>query len=68
MTSPGDGAGRWKWAGAEGAVLVYREDIVGQQFFTLEGKSSVTIGLGCGCDVRLACDERVLLVQEALDL
>ncbi len=68
MTSPGDGAGRWQWAGAEGAVLVYREDTGGQQFFPLEGKSSVTIGRGSGCDVRLAWDERVSRVHAALEL
>ena len=67
MTSPG-GAGRWQWGGAEGAVLVYREDTGGQQFFPLEGKSSVTIGRGSGCDVRLAWDERVSRVHAALEL
>jgi predicted component of type VI protein secretion system len=68
MTGPGDGGGRWEWAGAEGPVLVYRDDAGAQQFFPLEGKTSLTIGRSSGCDVRLAWDERVSRVHAALDL
>jgi predicted component of type VI protein secretion system len=68
MTGPGDGGGRWEWAGAEGPVLVYRDDAGAQQFFPLEGKISLTIGRSSGCDVRLAWDERVSRVHAALDL
>jgi predicted component of type VI protein secretion system len=68
MTGPGDGAGRWEWDGAEGPVLVYRDDTGAQRFFPLEGKTSLTIGRSSGCDVRLAWDERVSRVHAALDL
>ena len=68
MTGPGDGAGRWQWDGAEGPVLVYREDTGAQRFVPLEGKATLTIGRGSGCDVRLAWDERVSRVHAGLDL
>jgi len=68
MTGPDEAAGRWQWAGAEGAVLVYRDDTGGQLFFPLEGATALTIGRGSGCDVRLAWDERVSRVHAALDL
>jgi pSer/pThr/pTyr-binding forkhead associated (FHA) protein len=67
MTGPGDGAGRWQWDGAEGPVLVYRDDTGAQRFFPLEGKANITIGRGSGCDVRLAWDERVSRVHAGLD-
>jgi predicted component of type VI protein secretion system len=67
MTGPGDGAGRWQWDGAEGPVLVYREDTGAQRFVPLEGKSTLTIGRGSGCDVRLPWDDRVSRVHAALD-
>jgi pSer/pThr/pTyr-binding forkhead associated (FHA) protein len=68
MTGPGEGAGRWGWAGAEGPVLVYRDDTGAQRFFPLEGKTSLTIGRSSGCDVLLAWDERVSRVHAGLDL
>jgi pSer/pThr/pTyr-binding forkhead associated (FHA) protein len=67
MTGPGDGAGRWQWAGAEGAALVYRDDAGAQRFVPLEGQSSLTVGRGSGCTVRLAWDERVSRVHAGLD-
>jgi pSer/pThr/pTyr-binding forkhead associated (FHA) protein len=67
MTGPGDGAGRWQWDGAEGPVLVYREDTGAQRFVPLEGRATLTIGRGSGCDVRLAWDERVSRVHAALE-
>jgi pSer/pThr/pTyr-binding forkhead associated (FHA) protein len=67
MTGPGDGAGRWQWDGAEGPVLVYREDTGAQRFVPLEGRATLTIGRGSGCDVRLAWDERVSRVHAVLE-
>jgi predicted component of type VI protein secretion system len=68
MTGPGDAAGRWQWDGAEGPVLVYRDDTGAQRFFPLDGRTTATIGRGSGCDVRLAWDERVSRVHAGLDL
>jgi pSer/pThr/pTyr-binding forkhead associated (FHA) protein len=68
MTGPGEAAGRWQWAGAEGPVLVYRDDTGAQRFFPLEGQTSVTMGRGSACEVRLEWDERVSRVHAALDL
>jgi pSer/pThr/pTyr-binding forkhead associated (FHA) protein len=68
MTGAGDAAGRWQWDGAEGPVLVYRDDTGAQRFFPLEGRTSATIGRSSGCDVQLAWDERVSRVHAALDL
>ena len=45
---PDDAAGRWQWSGAEGAVLVYRDDEGAQRFFPLEGQTSLTIGRRAG--------------------
>jgi predicted component of type VI protein secretion system len=67
MTGSADGAGRWQWAGAEGPVLVYRDDTGAQRFFALAGQAPVTIGRGSGCDVRLGWDERVSRVHAAID-
>jgi pSer/pThr/pTyr-binding forkhead associated (FHA) protein len=68
MTGPGDAAGRWQWDGAEGPVLVYRDDTGAQRFFPLAGRTGATIGRSSGCDVQLAWDERVSRVHAALDL
>jgi predicted component of type VI protein secretion system len=68
MTGADAEAGRWEWAGAEGAVLVYRDDTGAQQFFPLDGKASLTIGRRSGCDVQLAWDDRVSGVHAGLDL
>ncbi|MGZ4508264.1 MAG: FHA domain-containing protein [Blastococcus sp.] len=68
MTGPGEDAGRWQWAGAEGPALVYRDDSGAQRFFPLGGQASLTIGRGSGCDVRLAWDEQVSRVHAALEL
>src|SRR4051812_10500424 len=68
MTGPGEVAERWEWAGAEGPVLVYRDDTGAQRFLPLGAKTSVTIGRSSGCDIRLAWDERVSGVHAGLDL
>ena len=68
MTGPGEGAGRWQWAGAEGPVLVYRDDTGAQRFFPLEGHNTLTLGRGSSCDIRLAWDDRVSRVHAALNL
>jgi pSer/pThr/pTyr-binding forkhead associated (FHA) protein len=68
MTGPGEVAERWEWAGAEGPVLVYRDDTGAQRFLPLQAKTSVTIGRSSGCDIRLAWDERVSRVHAGLDL
>jgi predicted component of type VI protein secretion system len=67
MTGPEEAAARFQWAGAEGAVLVYRDDTGAQLFVPLEGATALTIGRGSGCDVRLAWDERVSRVHAALE-
>jgi predicted component of type VI protein secretion system len=67
MTGPGEGAGRRQWAGAEGPALLYRDESGAQHFFPLEGQSSLTIGRGSGCDIRLDWDERVSRVHAGLD-
>jgi predicted component of type VI protein secretion system len=64
----GENAERWQWAGAEGPVLVYRDDTGAQRFFALQGQSSLTLGRGSGCDVRLPWDERVSRVHAGLEL
>ena len=66
MTGPGDG--RWDWAGAEGPVLVYRDDTGIQRFVPLDGKTSLTVGRSTGCDVQLPWDDRVSRVHAGLDL
>jgi pSer/pThr/pTyr-binding forkhead associated (FHA) protein len=68
MTGTGDGAGRLAWAGAEGPVLVYRDDTGVQRFFPLGGTPSLTIGRSSGCDVQLGWDDRVSGVHAGLDL
>jgi predicted component of type VI protein secretion system len=68
MTGPGVEAGRLQWAGADGAVLVYRDDEGVQRFFPLDGQSTLTIGRGSGCDIQLGWDERVSRVHAALHL
>jgi predicted component of type VI protein secretion system len=69
MTAPEEHAERWQWAGAEGPVLVYRDDTGAQRFFPLQGRQgSLTIGRGSGCDVRLSWDDRVSRVHAGLDL
>lgn len=67
MTGPSAEGGRWQWAGAEGPVLVFRDDGGAQRFVPLEGESSLTIGRGSGCDVRLEWDERVSRVHAGLE-
>ena len=68
MTGTGDGAGRLAWAGAEGPVLVYRDDTGVQRYFPLGVTPSLTIGRSSGCDVKLAWDDRVSGVHAGLDL
>jgi predicted component of type VI protein secretion system len=68
MTGPGDGAGRWDWAGAEGQVLIYRDQTGTQRFVPLDGKASLTIGRSSGCDIPLAWDDRVSRVHAGLEL
>ena len=67
MSSPDEAAGRGQWA-ADGPALVYRDDTGVQRFVPLDGRASLTIGRGSGCDVRLAWDERVSRVHAGLDL
>lgn len=67
VTGPSADGGRWQWAGAEGAALVFRDDAGAQQFVPLEGQTSLTIGRGSGCDVRLAWDERVSRVHAGVE-
>ena len=67
MSSPGDEAGRRR-GGAPGPLLVYRDGTGAQQFFPLEGTTSLTIGRSSACDILLAWDERVSRVHAALDL
>ena len=68
MTGPGETAGRWQWAGAEGPVLVYRDDTGVQRFVPLEGRTSLTLGRSSGCDVELGWDEQVSRVHAGLEL
>jgi predicted component of type VI protein secretion system len=68
MTTGGEDGGRWHRTGADGPALIYRDDAGGQRFFPLGGQTSLTIGRGSGCDVRLAWDERVSRVHAGLDL
>ncbi|WP_448614950.1 FHA domain-containing protein [Modestobacter sp. URMC 112] len=68
MTGPGEAAGRWQWAGAEGPVLVYRDDTGVQRFVPLEGRTSLTLGRSSGCDVELGWDEQVSRVHAGLEL
>ena len=68
MTDPGPEAPRAGWAGAEGPVLVYRDDTGAQRFFPLGPKASLTVGRSSGCDVRLAWDDRVSGVHAGIDL
>ena len=68
MTGPGDDAGRWEWAGAEGPLLMYRDGEGAQRFLPLQGRTSLTIGRSSGCDVQVAWDERVSGVHAGLDL
>src|SRR5690242_14847015 len=63
-----DGPGRARWAGAEGAALVYRDDTGAQRFVPLDGETALTLGRGSACDVQLGWDERVSRVHAALDL
>ena len=67
MTGPSADGGRWQWAGAAGPALVFRDDAGAQRFVPLEGESSLTIGRGSGCDVRLQWDERVSRVHAGLE-
>ena len=68
MSGPGEGAGRWQWAGAEGPVLVYRDGSGAQRFFPLAGRTSATVGRSSACDLQLPWDERVSRVHAALEV
>jgi pSer/pThr/pTyr-binding forkhead associated (FHA) protein len=54
--------------GGDGPALIYRDDAGAQRFFPLDGRTSLTVGRGSGCDVRVAWDERVSRVHAGLDL
>jgi pSer/pThr/pTyr-binding forkhead associated (FHA) protein len=54
-------------AWARGAALVYRDDSGAQQFVSLEPHTTVTIGRGSACDIRLAWDDRVSRLHAQLD-
>ncbi len=68
MTGPGEGAGRFEWAGAQGPVLIYRDQTGTQRFVPLDGQTSLTIGRSSGCDIPLAWDDRVSRVHAGIDL
>jgi pSer/pThr/pTyr-binding forkhead associated (FHA) protein len=54
-------------AWARGAALVYRDDSGAQRFVLLEPPTSVTIGRGSACDIRLPWDESVSRLHAQLD-
>ncbi len=54
--------------GAEGPLLVYRDDTGAQRFLSLQDKTSLTFGRSSACDVRLPWDDRVSRVHAGLDL
>jgi hypothetical protein len=54
-------------AWARGAALVYRDDSGAQRFVLLEPHTSVTIGRGSACDIRLAWDDKVSRLHAQLD-
>jgi pSer/pThr/pTyr-binding forkhead associated (FHA) protein len=64
---PEEGAARATDSWAEGSSLLYRDDEGARQVVSLEPLSSLTIGRGSGCDLRLPWDERVSRVHAQLD-
>jgi pSer/pThr/pTyr-binding forkhead associated (FHA) protein len=52
---------------SNGPFLVYTNDSGDRQFVLLESSSSVTIGRGAGCDLRLTWDEEVSRIHAQLD-
>jgi hypothetical protein len=68
MTGTGEDGGRWLRGGAEGPALIYRDDAGTQRFFPLGDQTSLTIGRGSGCDIRLSWDERVSRVHAGLEV
>jgi DNA-binding CsgD family transcriptional regulator len=73
MTGPEHGAGSIEGAGradplwARGPALIYRDGDGAQQVVPLDTMSTLTIGRGSGCDVRLPWDERVSRLHAQLD-
>jgi DNA-binding CsgD family transcriptional regulator len=73
MTGPEHGAGFIEGAGradplwARGPALIYRDGDGAQQVVSLDTMSTLTIGRGSGCDVRLPWDERVSRLHAQLD-
>jgi pSer/pThr/pTyr-binding forkhead associated (FHA) protein len=63
MTGPAESGSRREWTGADVPVLVYRDDTGAQHFVPLEDTTTLRIGRGSGCDVRLPWDERVSRVH-----
>src|SRR6059058_745152 len=68
MTGTGEDGGRWLRGGADGPALIYRDDAGTQRFFPLGDQTSLTIGRGSGCDIRLSWDERVSRVHAGLEI
>jgi predicted component of type VI protein secretion system len=68
MTGPSAAGDRRQTAGDEGPALVFRDDTGAQRYVALDGRSSLTIGRGSGCDVRLPWDERVSRVHAGLEV
>ena len=72
MTGPepgpavGEGAGRSGQSWAQDASLFYRNGDGALQVVSLDGKASLTIGRGSGCDLRLSWDESVSRVHAEL--
>lgn len=64
---PGEGAARAADSWAQGSSLLYRDADGALQVVSLEPLSSLTIGRGSGCDLRLPWDEKVSRVHAQLD-
>jgi len=62
-----DGAARPAESWAQGSSLIYRDAEGSLQIVPLESLTSVTIGRGSGCDLRLPWDEKVSRLHAQLD-
>jgi pSer/pThr/pTyr-binding forkhead associated (FHA) protein len=62
--TPAQGLGDVGWA--QGCALFYRDDAGSLQVVSLEPVTSVTIGRGSGCDLRISWDESVSRVHAEL--
>lgn len=64
---PGEGASRPAESWAQGSSLIYRDADGSLQVVPLEAVTSLTIGRGSGCDLRLPWDEKVSRLHAQLD-